>query len=662
MEVRIGYTRCKLDEGLVNFGKNEEQAFNQMKLIDKLNLGVCYAEMHKPSTVIESTIKTELNPKEKEHKDLNLQERLDVFEEHKAKEINKARYAFKKSKMWRGAIYGAGFAGLGASARWFLEHFGIIGGGSIPSHEAEMPASSGSGYESGKGPEMFPGEKYFGESVSSEKTKSIVDQFLKKDFRYHPEWKSSGLEQAGALEGLEAQLRAAGAEDPLEIIKGVKEQLNGDGHIFIVSNPAEGPGGAETAAGGGSKGADVLTDNKPSGTAPVEHAAGAKSEAVRLVNEIENTGGVKHDSIWRSTHDLVREHAKEMGMEYPGKGGTKLSEVEWYNLKASQLVNELDKSTPDGIKDLVHEADKVIATKGSDGKFHIVLEESSGIKSGRLADLHASREDKIGEIIKNYEAGKSSEVVSAEAVSIDSKLEDLKSSGVDSDDLEKLTVKDINDLTPEQIASIKDYTEKFEALKKIGISEDDINSLTEKDIRDLTPEQIKNLALDRAAQPNESPQELEIDKDFFKEKPASPHETVKTSADIGHTAQAEAVNNIKINTDKLAADIEFKYNSNGKPVDMEIPSVKAGSHIDHLAYLDKSNLQSFDARTEGTRLSTYMEIYNKLKVDNMTGESGVVAEKIKNIVQNIEKTRSGIIDYSKLPQEIRGKLPEYLRK
>jgi len=359
---------------------------------------------------------------------------------------------------------------------------------------------------------------------------------------------------------------------------------------------------------------------------------------------------------------LIREHAKEMGMEYPGKGGTKLSEVEWYNLKASQLVNELDKSTPGGIKDLVHEADKVIVTKGLDGKFHIVLEESSGIKSGRLADLHASREDKIGEIIKNYEAGKSSEVVSAEAVSIDSKLEDLKSSGVDSDDLEKLTVKDINDLTPEQIASIKDYTEKFEALKKIGISEDDINSLTEKDIRDLTPEQIKNLALDRAAQPNESPQELEIDKEFFKEKPASPHETAKAAADIGHTAQAEAVNNIKINTDKLAADIEFKYNSSGKPVDMEIPSVKAGSHIDHLAYLDKNNLQSFDARTEGTRLSTYMEIYNKLKVDNMTGESGVVAEKIKNIVQNIEKTRSGIIDYSKLPQEIREKLPEYLRK
>ena len=53
----------------------------------------------------------------------------------------------------------------------------------------ESGGGGGSGYESGKGPEMFPGEKYFGESVSSEKTKSIVDQFLKKDFRYHPEWK-----------------------------------------------------------------------------------------------------------------------------------------------------------------------------------------------------------------------------------------------------------------------------------------------------------------------------------------------------------------------------------------------------------------------------------------------------------------------------------------
>ncbi|MEK7098090.1 MAG: hypothetical protein AAB906_04555, partial [Patescibacteria group bacterium] len=30
LEVRLGYTRRKLDGGLVNFGKNEEQAFNQM--------------------------------------------------------------------------------------------------------------------------------------------------------------------------------------------------------------------------------------------------------------------------------------------------------------------------------------------------------------------------------------------------------------------------------------------------------------------------------------------------------------------------------------------------------------------------------------------------------------------------------------------------------
>lgn len=257
----------------------------------------------------------------------------------------------------------------------------------------------------------------------------------------------------------------------------------------------------------------------------------------------------------------------------------------------------------------------------------------------------------------------------------------LEKAGVSEIDIHNLTQGDLTHLTPEQIAGIHDYNLKIDALKGAGFSQGDLNQLSVDDIRSFSAEQIRQHALEnqinadfdahahevgahhfeeinnKAAaehingglheshgdQTHESAQKLDIDKDFFKENPAAIPEI--------HTP-----NNIHIANDKLVADIEFKYNSSGQPVEILTPKIQADAHIDQLNYLDRSNLQSFDARADGIRLSTYMEIYNGLKSEKLSAEAGVVAEKIKDVIGGIEKTRHGIIDYSKLPQEIREKL------
>ena len=383
-----------------------------------------------------------------------------------------------------------------------------------------------------------------------------------------------------------------------------------------------------------------------------------------------------------------------MGMEYPGKDGTKLTETEWYNLKTSQLVNELDQNTPDGIKDLVHEADKIIATKGSDGKFHIVLEESSGIKSGRLADLHHHAAEVKSPTVENVSTTQETASIQSEAPQPSPIAEDLSQKlEIDKDFFKEGSAADLDkDIDHSAIdQSLSDISHRgrdkiqnlFESKNIAGMAGDRIRETA---YLETTHKAYMNTPVDKITsgqgQIGTRIEDINrsfdikrnvahlIDKTGIKPNTGETLQEYLNRLDVGDgvksTSAAEIVvgespelaapNNIEIDTGKLVADIEFKYNSSGAPVDMGIPSVKAGSHIDHLAYLDKNNLQSFDARTEGTRLSTYMEIYNKLKVDNMTGESGVVAEKIKKIVQNIEESKSGIVDYSKFPQELREKL------
>ena len=160
----------------------------------------------------------------------------------------------------------------------------------------------------------------------------------------------------------------------------------------------------------------------------------------------------------------------------------------------------------------------------------------------------------------------------------------------------------------------------------------------------MTPEHAVSETVPGETMPvPETQNKIEIDKEFFKENPVD-------------ASEAYVPNNVRISNDKLTADIEFKYNSSGKPVDILAPKVQAGARIDPMSYLDRSNLQSFDARPDGVRLSTYMEIYNELKIKKMGEEADVVAGKIREVIGGIEKTRHGVIDYSKLPQEIREKL------
>ena len=724
--------------------------------------------------------------------------------------------------------------GSGNSLRGIFTEWGgkSNSGGHIPPHEAGMPASGGSGksaYEAFMDnkpkdynafpqdwpmkpiaqPEIPMGQGSFAErflravgmhegSPVKPDLQKIVAEYSEY-FRSHSDLLKNNNSSLEYLNHLKSDLQSAGLDGRAadSIVKNFSTEMGKMGTgVYPESAPVS---GIEASIGGGNTAEQAAA------------AAGAKSEAVRLVNEIENTGGIKHDSIWRSTHDLIREHAKEMGMEYPGKDGTKLTETEWYNLKTSQLVNELDQNTPDGIKDLVHEADKIIATKGSDGKFHIVLEESSGIKSGRLADLHHHAAEVKSPTVENVSTTQETASIQSEAPQPSPIAEDLSQKlEIDkdffkespTDDLDKdsghsaidqspsdvshqikdqiqdsFESKNIAGMAGDRIREAADLQTKYEAYMntpvdkiisgqgRIGTSMEDINrgfdvernvarlidktgvkTKTDETLQDYlyridafdasVSDRINHSAIDQSLsdishQGRDKIQNLFeskniagmagdriretayletthkaymntpvdkitsgqgqigtriedinrsfdikrnvahlIDKTGIKPNTGETLQEYLNRLDVGDgvksTSAAEIVvgespelaapNNIEIDTGKLVADIEFKYNSSGAPVDMGIPSVKAGSHIDHLAYLDKNNLQSFDARTEGTRLSTYMEIYNKLKVDNMTGESGVVAEKIKKIVQNIEESKSGIVDYSKFPQELREKL------
>lgn len=702
LETRLGYTRRKLDEGLVNFGKSEEQVFNQMEMIERLNLAVNYSELHNPTT---STKRKEPSP---------LEERLEKFIDFKTRQIDSARKWHKLKQMGKGAAYGAGFASLGVGIRWLVEHVGIDvywksggakGSSSEVMHntagtksEVVMSGRGGGGYESGKGTEMFTGEKYFGGEANLENVKKLTDQF-NEEFRFHPEWKNNLLEQGKALDGLRQQLETAGVKDP-DALKGIinsaKDQLNGNGNVFIVkggSQEAKNLAGIESTGGSGGGSTAEQTATAAGAGKSVDAVVGAKTEAAQFINEIKNVGGIKHDSIWGSTHDLIQSKAEELGLEYPGAGKTKLTETEWYNAKTAQFVNELDKSTPGGIKDLVHEGDKIALTKGGDVEFHLSVEESSGIKSGRLADLHHNVADAKAPAIENASSVPESAPIHPEPIwepminepqatdhpwdnrpkqAAGNPINDIFKYPFGRQGAETMTYQnvkneiaenflrrnlsrevDVND--PFAIDSddarrygelqeyLKELAEKNNSTPKIGETVNQFIQRSEHSITATPEHAVPEAAVGKTMPPHESSQELVIDKDFFKENPAA-------------MPEINTPNNIRISNDKLVADIEFKYNSSGKPIDINAPVVQSGSRIDSMSYLNKSNLQSFDARAEGDRLSTYMEIYNELKNEKMTEEADVVAGKIKEVISGIEKTRHGIIDYSKLPQEIREKL------
>lgn len=377
LEVRLGYTRRKLDGGLVNFGKNEEQAFNQMTLIDRLNLAVSYVELYKKPTTEKKPDEPSLDSGEikskEDKKPLTLEQRLERFLNFKSKKISQARKWHKLGQMGKGAAYGMVFAGAGASVRWFLEHY--YGGGQIPPQEKSVPAGGGAGYESA-----------VNQGTGSEKVKSVMDQF-NEDFRHHPEWKTDPLEKMKALSGLQNQLESAGVKNPdalSEIISGAKNQLNGDGNVLIVKGgfqEAQNLPGIDSTGGNG--GAEHAAAAAGAGKTVVEGLVGAKQDS--LASAVETASG-KMNSVWK----MIGHQLDQRGI-FKGLAGT----PEEIAAKKTYMI--------DYFKDMVAKDPKGFG-----------LEDIDDLRVGQKVDLSKLFEShpRLGEIIRDTNALPASKITS----------------------------------------------------------------------------------------------------------------------------------------------------------------------------------------------------------------------------------------------------------
>jgi hypothetical protein len=106
---RIDYTQEKIENGLVNFGDAKTSLNNQFNLINNLNNALVIS-----SSLEETTRK-------------NIDYRLNRFLSYRTDTIGEMQDAFIKKQALKGAIFGAGFATLGYTARWLGEHFGLLG-------------------------------------------------------------------------------------------------------------------------------------------------------------------------------------------------------------------------------------------------------------------------------------------------------------------------------------------------------------------------------------------------------------------------------------------------------------------------------------------------------------------------------------------------------
>jgi len=107
------------------------------------------------------------------------------------------------------------------------------------------------------------------------------------------------------------------------------------------------------------------------------------NQSTRFVDEISNEGLREgtHDSIWRSTKKIFLDNKENFG--YDENSG---DDDSWAERKTANLIAQLEKNEG-GLKDLVHEGDNVVVTIGEDGEPQLAVEESSGRKRSRLADI-----------------------------------------------------------------------------------------------------------------------------------------------------------------------------------------------------------------------------------------------------------------------------------
>lgn len=101
LNVRIDYTKEKINDGLVNFGAKEERLINQFNIIQVLSRAMINVGGNNKE------IKTEL------------EKRLERFLNFKKEKISKAQKEYITNQALRGALLGAGFA----SAGWLFKHW-----------------------------------------------------------------------------------------------------------------------------------------------------------------------------------------------------------------------------------------------------------------------------------------------------------------------------------------------------------------------------------------------------------------------------------------------------------------------------------------------------------------------------------------------------------
>jgi len=126
---------------------------------------------------------------------------------------------------------------------------------------------------------------------------------------------------------------------------------------------------------------------KPGAEIPV----GAKGEAPAPATHFENVirsaelGPGHHDSIWYSTYQMVKEHAKDLG--YKGDPNNTQEFNHWAEVQTNHLVNDLTTRMGGKITDLVHDQDVITMDKGTGDQWQINLEAESGIKPGYLPEV-----------------------------------------------------------------------------------------------------------------------------------------------------------------------------------------------------------------------------------------------------------------------------------
>ncbi len=102
-------------------------------------------------------------------------------------------------------------------------------------------------------------------------------------------------------------------------------------------------------------------------------------------DKIDSTNLNGSDSIWRSTHQMFEDHAKELG--YKGDINDHRALSAWAENQTGNAVQHLNQEQGGNINDLVHNADKV-RLSFENGKPHLSFINSSGIEAGHLSDTN----------------------------------------------------------------------------------------------------------------------------------------------------------------------------------------------------------------------------------------------------------------------------------